>query len=79
MVNYREVLVGISNEISILLEKKSLAVASSNSAEKIEGLKLIIDLKLLVAIQDKLINYVALIENKSVSDIQDEFNFRYIF
>ena len=72
--NYRDLLIIISNDRKELQNKREELL---NSDKRIEGVKLYNQLTSLIQVQDKLINYVSILEKRNVSEVRDEFDFTY--
>jgi hypothetical protein len=71
--SYRDFLIQVSKDRKILEnERKKLLIS-----DRVKGLKMLPQIQTLIQLQDKLINYVAVIENKNISEIREEFDFTY--
>lgn len=66
---YREVLEQVTQELKDLREMRS----QYSTFDLSKGMKYIRDVKSLTDLQDKLINHVAMLEDKNVADIKSEF------
>lgn len=76
-MNYIEFLKSITQERKELQNERERLLKSSDGKERVKGLKMLSELTSLIALQDKLINHVALLEKKNISEVRDEFEFTY--
>jgi hypothetical protein len=72
--SYREFLIQVSNDRKVLENKRRELLSSD---DRIKGLKMLPQIQSIIQLQDKLINYVSVIENKNIQEIRDEFDFTY--
>ena len=71
--SYRNFLIQVSKDRNILENQRKELLIS----DRVKGLKMLPQIQTLIQLQDKLINYIAVIENKNISEIRDEFDFTY--
>lgn len=71
--SYRNFLIQVSKDRKILENQRKELLIS----DRVKGLKMLPQIQTLIQLQDKLINYIAVIENKNISEIRDEFDFTY--
>jgi hypothetical protein len=72
--SYREFLIQVSNDRKVLENKRRELLSSD---DRIKGLKMLPQIQSIIQLQDKLINYVSVIEKKNIQEIRDEFDFTY--
>lgn len=70
---YREFLVKVTQDIVNLRNERD----KIRKTDTRKNLLLQVEISKLISIQDKLINYLSLIEGVSVSELRDEFDFTY--
>jgi hypothetical protein len=71
--SYRDFLIQVSKDRKILENKRKELLIS----DRVKGLKMLPQIQTHIQLQDKLINYLAVVENKTISEIRDEFDFTY--
>jgi hypothetical protein len=76
-IKYRQMLVEVTKDRVNIQKERQRLLNLGIDAERIKGLKLIIPLQGIICLQDMLINYVAILEDTSISKLRDEFDFTY--